>query len=392
MSGTLLFVHGTGARDVSEAIAVIRDRVEHILGWPAASVVNVPWGTDVGPADLPITDALPPEYTDRAAGGAAAVDEEVALWSLLLAEPLVEVELLGTAPAAAQRIAPGEDVPAVAFVETLRNAAPPDDALRAAGLDTQAFAAAREKVANDPGTSGAAAAAADPLADDELVAAVARAVVATMLAAHRTPPPLAAYDADARDALVEAVARAVSPAVARGGALSGLAKRILTKVAVAHRRTFTEPASDFVRDIAYYLAHGPKVRDYIAAAVREHEGRKPVVLLGHSLGGIACVDLLSLDPTVPADLLVTAGSQSPMLYLMGALQALRPTTPPTGKPFTPWLNAYNREDLMSFCAERVFPHADVWDVAVDARVPFPDSHSAYWAQDVLYESIAKHLP
>ena len=41
-------------------------------------------------------------------------------------------------------------------------------------------------------------------------------------------------------------------------------------------------------------------------------------------------------------------------------------------PFTPWLNIYNEADLLSFCAERVFPGTGgIRDVAVDAGVRFP---------------------
>ena len=88
--------------------------------------------------------------------------------------------------------------------------------------------------------------------------------------------------------------------------------------------------------------------------------------------------------------LVTVGSQAPAVYLIDALHILeagpdgRPTTP----PHTPWLNIYNREDLLSFCAKRVFSGYDgITDVAVDAGVPFPASHSAYFSVDSTFEAI-----
>jgi hypothetical protein len=125
-----------------------------------------------------------------------------------------------------------------------------------------------------------------------------------------------------------------------------------------------------------------------------------VVVLAHSLGGIAAVDLLA-DPVVmhggaplKVDLLVTVGSQAPFMYLMDAMHSLGPRTPLIeNQPFLPWLNIYNRQDLLSFCAERVFVNSPgIIDEPVSAGVPFPMSHSAYWVQDRVYQLIKDHLP
>ena len=65
------------------------------------------------------------------------------------------------------------------------------------------------------------------------------------------------------------------------------------------------------------------------------------------------VDLLSSGSAPAVDGLVTVGSQAPLFYAIDALEHLRPGAGP--EPFTPWLNIYNEADLLSFCAERVFP-------------------------------------
>jgi hypothetical protein len=44
----------------------------------------------------------------------------------------------------------------------------------------------------------------------------------------------------------------------------------------------------------------------------------------HSLGGIACFDMLALPDPPEVARLVTAGSQSPLLYELGALASLKP--------------------------------------------------------------------
>jgi hypothetical protein len=214
------------------------------------------------------------------------------------------------------------------------------------------------------------------------------------------PPPAAAVDAAARDAVVAELMHAIAPDPTRG-LLKGLTTKVLgpiaTRVAVNHRAAFMGPMSDFIRDVAFYIDKGAPVRDFIADAIRAQHRKRPIVVLGHSLGGIACVDLLS-DPAVMAgdeplqvDLLVTVGSQSPFLYLLDSLHSLSPRTPDQPRPFVPWLNVYNRDDLLSFCAERVWVNTAVEDEPVAAGVPFPGSHSAYWTQDRLYELIRKRL-
>ncbi|MCC8242879.1 hypothetical protein [Saccharothrix luteola] len=73
-------------------------------------------------------------------------------------------------------------------------------------------------------------------------------------------------------------------------------------------------------------------------------------MVGHSLGGIAVVDLLPLPNPPTVVLLVTVGSQSPVLY---GVQGIK-------------------------------------DEEADARVPFPESHSAYWEVPRTFELIGEH--
>jgi hypothetical protein len=62
-------------------------------------------------------------------------------------------------------------------------------------------------------------------------------------------------------------------------------------------------------------------------------------------------------------------------------------------PFTPWLNIYNRQDFLSFVAGRVFQGVSgITDEEVDPGVPFPESHSAYWYSNRVYELIRRHWP
>jgi len=151
--------------------------------------------------------------------------------------------------------------------------------------------------------------------------------------------------------------------------------------------------ADFLRDVAFYMRRGETIRKEVRKWLAKQSHDEPVVLLGHSLGGIAAVDLLADQKrTERVDLLVTVGSQAPLLYLMDALVHLRPGVSKV-EPFTPWLNVYDRNDLLSFCAERVWPNTTgIVDQQVESRLPFPTSHSAYWSLETLYETVAKHWP
>jgi hypothetical protein len=158
-----------------------------------------------------------------------------------------------------------------------------------------------------------------------------------------------------------------------------------------------KPQPPIAGDILYYQCRGHRIRDLINARIEECGGS--VVLLAHSLGGVACVDLL-LDPTrahildrVP--LLITIGSQAPYFYEIGALHSLlyedgsREVKKAFAK-FPKWLNLHNRRDLLSYVGEDLFP-GHVQDREVKSMIPFPQSHGAYFARPQTYAHIQEFL-
>jgi len=237
--------------------------------------------------------------------------------------------------------------------------------------------------------------------DAELAGMIASAIAARLLAEHRFDEPgtgpAIVLNGAARDALVTRLGQAIAPDGTRGWVADKLKKEMIGFVerrataAVAGRRAGLMGASiPAIGDILYYQRRGGQVRQFVADTLSQAE--PPVVAVGHSLGGIILVDLLS-GPQPPAvRKLITAGSQAPLFYLIDALVNLRPgAAQPV--PFTPWLNIYNPQDFLSFCAERVFPRApDISDTAVDPGVPFPASHSAYWHHGPVYDLIAAAWP
>jgi|SRR5271166_1072719 len=103
------------------------------------------------------------------------------------------------------------------------------------------------------------------------------------------------------------------------------------------------------------------------------------------------VDLLSRPDAPKINRLVTVGSQSPLFFAIDALESLRRRA--GERPFTPWLNIFDRNDFLSFCAERTFPNVKgIADNEVVSGVPFPESHSAYWHLNDVYSMIAAFWP
>ena len=122
------------------------------------------------------------------------------------------------------------------------------------------------------------------------------------------------------------------------------------------------------------------------------------MLLGHSLGGIACVDLLvyeeDLQDKVP--LLVTVGSQAPFLYELNALPS-RAYGEELPKHFVQrWVNIYDPRDFLSYKIEGLFTAETeapptFQDEEVDNRLRFPDSHGGYWANEATWKVVAREL-
>ena len=234
---------------------------------------------------------------------------------------------------------------------------------------------------------------------------VANAVVAAAIdLSPGDPPPLAATDPASRDALVKAVADAILPPDKAPplewamNALFGAAKQLGAMHLVRRRRgRLTDLASAPIADILLYQARGARIRRVIREKVKKvEESNRPVVLLGHSLGGIACVDLLVIEPLPEVGLLITVGSQAPFLYECNALRSLRrgDSLPPTF--VRRWVNIYDPRDFLSYTGQGVFPAAPggpppVADRLVDNGLAFPDSHGGYWDNPQTWAAIAPEI-
>jgi hypothetical protein len=414
MQGSLVFVHGTGVRQ--EGWVPFWGRVQdyaRIAGITGVQFVGCDWWRTMGvPVDL-IPETLPPEPVTRSIAGPALSSGQLAAaaWALLLDDPLFELRLAasgGAAPAGGAVVGGlRQDQEAVRLLTQLAGGAGALD-LTGMGIAAGEIAAAATAVGAAPELAGAALA--RGAGDLSLLAAVSRAVVARALAPHREDAPgsgpPALLDGGRRDRLVQAVRNELAKGTTRNiftdwikEKATGFILQKGTRLAADRRSGIMGASTPGVGDVLYYQRRGGEILRFLAGKLAGLP--RPVVAVGHSLGGIMLVDLLSRPEAPPVDLLVTAGSQAPFLYALDALEGVR-RGQAAPAPFTPWLNFYNRQDFLSFCAARVFPNVanvanvsnipGIRDVEVDPGVPFPESHSAYWYHDKVYAAIRDAWP
>jgi hypothetical protein len=205
---------------------------------------------------------------------------------------------------------------------------------------------------------------------------VARAVVAAfqIYVRERSYPGLTG---EQRDRLTNLITELL------GGPALGVADwflQRLTKFGVRRRGQLSDTHGSKIGDVLRYQARGQEIRNFIELKVATSSAS---VILAHSLGGIAAVDLLASKPTA-IELLITAGTQAPFLYEIDAMVS---TPFGTGLPnwFPRWINFVDSRDFLSYLAAPLFPGVAV-DKWVDNGQPFPDSH-AYWNNDEVWKTV-----
>ncbi|MFC9911838.1 hypothetical protein [Streptomyces sp. NPDC059862] len=396
----LLFVHGTGVRREAYdgTLGLLREglarvdaqlRVEECY-W--GDIFGVPSG--VGGAALP--GAVPATELDTTtATDLSETDQDAVLWGRLYEDPWLALRTPDDPddrgrPALGERMGPEVE----ARGRTLARAAELPADLRPFLPDEQArteFGAALTAVLDSPAgrhalTHGAGR--------GRLPLAIATATVASHLGGilqRGLPLP---WTPQERDDVVGIVTREL------GGEARGVGRHIfrtslwaaqrlgVMRLADRHRADLMTKAHPQAGDVLKYLARGDGLRAVIRQRVAETaDAHGPVVLLAHSLGGIAAVDLLALEHLSGVRHLVTVGSQAAHLHEIGALPGLAP-----GKPlpehFPTWTNIYDRRDLLGFAAASVFPDPRVQDREFSSGQPFIASHSAYFRNPDVHAFLA----
>jgi hypothetical protein len=396
MADVVVFVHGTGVREQGwvKSFAVVKQR---LLGLDSAiSVHGCFWGRSEG-AELKADGASIPDYAKTGGDDPSSAEEDLALWAVLYTDPWYEMRLLGDWPADSGELAPGQVPPSALLSEQIENFVPSEELSQLlASYDLRPhFDAACVALGAAP-EFGRAADAATEENLNELRKAVARALVAFMMVSTEDSgaPPI---DGATRDMIVAAViddlhGYGMGIATWLTRPFKGVAEHMVTRQITRRRGALSDAASPAAGDIMRYQTRGSGIRRYIRQVVADAvagDPDQPVTLLAHSLGGIACVDALIEGPIPGVERLVTVGSQAPFFYEIDALAAL-----PYGKPlpdqFPAWLNIYDGRDFLSYIAAGVFP-GRVTDQRVDNGQPFPQAHSAYWRNDVVWRHIRGFL-
>jgi hypothetical protein len=409
MVDTLLFIHGTGVRKegYDQTMALLQKGFKDIL---RIDIDGVCWGPDLGVnVDAQaIEQVLPPTLMKAAEIAPEDIGVRAALWAELLRDPLLELRMASMRPPAPGKqnsALPGVQTPDIALTSMLSSFAQKVSDPLPGEVEAQDVREATLWLIREPLLKSAAAAAGDPT-DRDLVEAVARAIVAKTLVGYRGElgvGPNALYVADDRDALVDAIVKSFPQTKGLGSWLSAGVKALAEGAATYYgrdRRTgLMNGVSPAIGDILLYERRGDAIlaeieRKILALA----EQKRRVIVLGHSLGGIMIVDLLSRAREagpLPITKLITVGSQAPVLFKFDALGTMRLKEPlPAGSPYRPWLNVFDRNDFLSFCASRAFPRVTdgIEDFEIESNVSFPEAHSAYFRQPSFFSKIAESWP
>jgi hypothetical protein len=363
---TLLFVHGTGVRDESyfRTVDLISRKTEFFL--KTCKFRSCQWGDPYG-ARLNAGGVSIPGYDDSGEATTSLEDASMARWHLLSQDPLLELRILpreavvGTPSGLAiwnnLKVLPQHPVILTLLKEWCVDAAWTQ--YMNAVLADEIWKNLVAPITEVPGA-----------VSDRL----ARALIAGFQIYLRQQS-LPGFAAAQRDQLKSALVALI------GGSTLGVGDWFLGRLTHAmrvRRGSITDSTSPMVGDILRYQARGKEIRNFIRETINGCNDE--VVILAHSLGGVACVDLLAEQSTPAVTHLVTAGSQAPYFYELDALVS-RSFGSGLGDSFNQkWLNFYDRRDFLSYAAARIFP-GKVIDQPVDNGQPFPESHGAYWHND-----------
>jgi hypothetical protein len=402
---SVVFVHGTGVRQsgYTQTLGALTNLVARLR--PGLEVRGCFWGERFG-ARLAADGASIPAPGRSRGGRGDPLDgapddgdvDEVDAWWVLYHDPLAELQF--AAPAASS----WEPLPsplALTTAEALADRA--GAALSSALVRAAAAAAGLDQVLPEALTtvlSTPQARAGLNAVDEGGGLLLARAAVAeSVRRACPDPDNGPALDGAARDDLVSVLAAQLDPdADSRGlsetvrrslGRTGRLGWRLTGARALERRRaSILKSNHSMPGDVLLYLARGGPIRDFVAEQITA--AQPPVTLIGHSLGGIACMDLLVQRPGLEVDSLITVGSQAPLLYELGALPSLQhPEQLPSH--FPSWTNVYDPRDLLAYVGEDVFP-AKCRDAEVTGTQPFPWAHSGYWALTDFSQVLDEVLP
>lgn len=190
-----------------------------------------------------------------------------------------------------------------------------------------------------------------------------------------------------------------------GSVLDGLGDFASTQFLRRSRRPLNATLGRFFGDVFVYLdrrggsaSPGPiplRLLNDIEVA-RQAAPNEPLVVVGHSLGGVISFDLLqSFRPDLEVDVFVSVGSQVAHFEELKLYRGSDPAIGPQGRAPVPanvarWINVYDEVDIFAYAAERVFDRVDR-DLPYDTKTYVIKAHGAYLDQSRFYRWLRAHL-
>lgn len=368
-----LFVHGTSVRkeDYNQTIFVIEKQLKSM----GHTVLPCIWGDNFGIPESGWGRSIPGFADDNP----PPPDPDAALWILLFQDPFFRLREL--IPADQSWSAFGGD-PGDPLWQYFQNLVAPPELL--AIIEDRGLTPywqknlAALKSNNDLQTILKAL----PVQPGEIAEDLARAVIASFLltAMEAGAPALAA---PAREEMVTLLAGDL-------GLEKGFFSRPISFLVRSLRNPTMKIFMKYAADVLLYQSRGEAIRTVVRNAIVNATG--PVIVLAHSLGGVAAVDVLAAEDLRPkVTHLITAGSQAPFLYDANALHSLTQVKALPQHFPAKWLNIYDQSDLLSFLAEPAFSPARVTDFHNDTRLAPLAAHSAYWDSPEVWKRIEKFI-
>jgi len=318
---------------------------------------------------------------------------DVSIWGVLYEDPMFELRLIKMIPASVVDARPDQLTASqelASSLSSLQNQAE----LTALLTDAKLIGVWQETVQTVAGSNEYRNAIAARLGvTTELRYIIARALVAQALILRAASLEWESewITGSDRDRLVESLVTALGDRDRSPGAwmAKNLLARPFSRYAQGRRGRLSEKSFAAAGDILFYQARGDGIRDFISKKIDKYDS--DVVLVAHSLGGIACVDLLIEKSFPQVEALVTVGSQASFLFEINALVKFPVTDKLPGRlpDHFPkrWLNIYDRRDLLGYKIKGVFEGPAIDDEPVDNGQPFPQAHTSYFQNKQVFTAI-----
>jgi hypothetical protein len=172
------------------------------------------------------------------------------------------------------------------------------------------------------------------------------------------------------------------------------------------RNLYSDVISKGIADILSVFAselslNRSKIIDHVTKSIKstqEHcDASEPLILVGHSLGGVILYEILADNPDIKCDTFFSIGSQIGFFAELGLIKTEKPeNTPgvPKRKLLKPatignWINVYDECDLLGFSLSGIFEN--VTDFQFKTEYGLLNSHLSYFNSPSLFVRMNEHL-